>query len=201
MVPSATLFTAVVALVAAFGLGGPPSQSASGAKTIGTKVEFPLGGEQRSHSGEYRLMNLPRRDSLGGGEIFIETVRTRERKLLYRYDRGVFVAWAPDDSAIAVSDREASNESRIVVLRSPGWVRLDVTDAFDRAGQGGSEYKKLDHVYFEFVRWLDGSTLLFEVYGWGAPRLKEVYCRCYQYVVAGAFTQVEASRCPGSTEK
>lgn len=99
----------------------------------------------------------------GQHEVWLRTADT-EPSLLLRIGRSVELLWSPDSGALAITDREGSDGSDVVVvvLRQP-LERLSAEESLVAAvGRSAAIYAS-GHRYFRARRWLAPSSLLFEV--------------------------------------
>jgi hypothetical protein len=134
------------------------------------EVTFPGHDRAADPTGRFEVVyrELPLDSENGPHELSLRNVRNGELTQLLVFGRHASVLWAPDGSALSITDYGGSNFSDIsVFLTSGNPVPIDIGVEMSRSFGSVPEREKNDHVYLEAVRWQNARTLRFRLRGYG----------------------------------
>src|ERR1700677_2138353 len=127
--------------------------------SCGTLREPSSGNEiLRSSTGAYEAFyqEVTHGDSLSR-QLVVRRSGTHSVLLAYPIQRHAEIVWSPDDSAIAILDCLASNESQIAIFLLPSGNRLRGIGRDNisfEMGTKGPSAKEYSHVYFSAPQWI-----------------------------------------------
>ncbi len=129
-------------------------------------VSFPGAAEAKDPTGRYAVVEAA---STGGHALDLRDLKTGASRLLQPYGLAAIVLWAPDGSALAITDRDNRDASsaRVFFPDRPA-TPVDLGAELERAHPLMGERTGNRHVYLEAVRWLDRTTLRFRLRGYGS---------------------------------
>ena len=88
---------------------------------------------------------------------------------LYEFDRHVDVLWAPDGTAVAITDYAGSNESLIYVIHpNKPSARIDIEQSLIATLGNIPALYENGHRYFEAIKWLRPTILRFRIHAYDA---------------------------------
>ena len=137
-------------------------------------TQFPGPPNQvRSPDGRYLMTNIDYPEQMSREDdwhsAFLTDTRSADKKLFYKYDRGIDIVWSPFSDMIALNDYYGSNVSQTFLLHlgSPA-ERIDLGERLGKSNRPRRERLSIetaDHVYPRVVKWVDRDHLLFKVSG------------------------------------
>ena len=108
--------------------------------------------------------------SLGNNHaLFVESVRTGQRKIIYPYGRHVTVKWSPNGQHLAISDFDGSSHATCQIFSVTDEKLIDVEAVI--MSEFGPHYRELaaSHLYFTASSWISDRLLKVSATGYGLP--------------------------------
>ena len=160
-------------------------------------ARFVLQGEAASPKATFFLRQYIDRDpgSKGERQLWVRE-KTGESYFLFRYFRIAQVVISPDEDCLVINDRRSGNEAGIVLCRRETGGRfapvsrpdLDALawKRFQRDLQGdGRTVPEFSHHYVWCPRWIDGTSFVVSLQGYGDEGLVEHWAYFYDMKTGG----------------
>ncbi len=142
-------------------------------------IDVPFGKVSKlaSPDGQYILYGQPYRENVNTGpELWIENVRTSERKLLLQLGGTARAAWSSDGTAFYVNDHFASDKAFSYIYETSTLKRMEIRDIIFGADPEAARIAK-GHVYFDVDQWDGSKQVLVHLHG----HTDEAPVRCFDF--------------------
>jgi hypothetical protein len=116
-------------------------------------------------------------------QLILKNLSTKKTKLLYSFERGLQVDWAPDGRSIAITDQAGSSDTLLYIAFPSQKELINIEKLFIKQFGRIPDIYINGHRYFEASKWLNEKQLEFTIRAYDSRPDNDEYFATYIYTL------------------